>query len=219
MKRLRKEHAPLPIRFFHAGEYGEKKGRPHYHAIIFGDAFDTVYDPYDVERGLTGGIEHITWSSHRLDKLWPFGKNRVGRVTFESCAYVARYITKKITGPMAQSHYEVVDTETGEIFVRKPEYATMSRRPGIGYAHFEKHSKTIYPRDEVAMRGHLLKPPRYYDRCLEKQDPVAYRDLKDRRECALASVSKQDRSELRLIEREVCKLAQIGTLKRRYEIG
>ena len=39
MKRLRK-HFDGGIRFFHCGEYGDKNGRPHYHAILFGIDFD-----------------------------------------------------------------------------------------------------------------------------------------------------------------------------------
>lgn len=36
MKRLRKQVEPLKIKYFASGEYGDKFGRPHYHAIIFG---------------------------------------------------------------------------------------------------------------------------------------------------------------------------------------
>ena len=42
MKRLRKKKRSTtknPIRFFHCGEYGEKFGRPHYHAILFNTQF------------------------------------------------------------------------------------------------------------------------------------------------------------------------------------
>lgn len=217
MKRLRKHASACgypKLRFFHAGEYGEKFGRPHYHAILFGYSFRE--DAVDVEVSDRGDR---TWSSPLLSDLWKFGLNRVGEVSFESCAYVARYVTKKITGPSARDHYERIDPHSGEIFQLKPEYCTMSRRPGIGAAHFEKFRPEIFPADECVVRGKLCKPPRFYDRLLEKSDPVMYSHIKDQRECALELASKKDRSERRLEERETVKLAQIGTLKRRYEVG
>jgi hypothetical protein len=72
------------------------------------------------------------YKSDTLDELWGQGITEIGNVTFDSAAYVARYIMKKVTGPMAEEHYEVLQEETGEIGEREPEYTTMSRRPGIG---------------------------------------------------------------------------------------
>lgn len=226
MKRLRFELAPKKIRFFHAGEYGEKNGRPHYHAIIFGEDF------------VSGGTDHkssprgdVTWVSPLLQKTWPKGINRVGQVTFESCAYVARYVTKKVTGyrdwvdahgrrrPGAKAHYERICEATGEITALKPEYATMSRRPGIGALHLEKFIKEIYPYDECVSRGHPSKPPKFYDKLLERYDPELYAEVKDQRECALMLAPKEDRTDERLAVRERVKLAQIGHLSRSYEIG
>lgn len=216
MKRLRKWKHSVDggkIRFFHAGEYGEKKGRPHYHAILFGHSFEEeAYDSETNDRG------DKTWSSRELDRLWTDGMSRIGAVTFESAAYVARYVTKKISGRAAEGHYQRICETTGEIFSLKPEYATMSRRPGIGALHFEKYHQDIYPHDQCVVRGHPTKPPRFYDKQLEKINPVAYQDLKDQREHALALAPKQDRTDARLHVRETVKLAQIGQLKRKYEI-
>jgi hypothetical protein len=213
MKRLRKSEGANKIRFFHAGEYGEKRGRPHYHAIIFGQDFlDSAVEFEVSDRG------DRTFRSSRLSRLWPFGLNRVGEVTFESCAYVARYVTKKVTGPQARDHYERICERTGEIFDLKPEYMTCSKKPGIGFRHFEKYRDEIYPADEVISRGFPSKPPKYYDRMLEKCDPEMYLELKDQRECALA-LAPEDRTPDRLAVREAVKLAQVGHLTRRYEIG
>lgn len=227
MKRLRKEEGENRIRFFHAGEYGAKRGRPHYHAIIFGQDFRD--ERGEIESSPRGDI---TWRSPQLDRLWPFGLNRVGEVTFESCAYVARYVTKKISGSWNENpakccdgahpdrrHYERICETTGEIFELKPEYATMSRRPGLGAAHLEKYLPEIYPADEVVCRGHPTKPPRFYDRQLEKMNPSLYAEMKDQRECALMLSPMKDRTPDRLRVREAVKLAQIGHLNRRYEIG
>lgn len=36
LKRLRKKLPPKSLRYFYCGEYGERKGRPHYHFILWG---------------------------------------------------------------------------------------------------------------------------------------------------------------------------------------
>jgi len=214
MKRLRRRLGYTKLRFFHAGEYGEKRGRPHYHAIIFGHSF--FKDAYDVEVSDRGDR---TWQSPLLNETWPVGINRVGSVSFESCAYVARYITKKITGPQASSHYEKLNERTGELFQLKPEYCSMSRRPGIGSLHVEQLLSEIYPADEVVLRGTPTRPPKFYDRRLALLDPELYIKVKESRECALADSPIEERSPHRLAVKEIVKLAKIGQLSRRYEIA
>jgi len=215
VKRLRRSVEPRRIRFFHAGEYGERRGRPHYHAIIFGEAFRSARTEVEVsDRG------DETWSDGHLTSLWPFGRSRVGEVTFESCAYVARYVTKKITGAKASSHYQKCDPRTGEVFELRPEYATMSRRPGIGRLHIEKYFREVYSpaRDSVICRGRPAKPPRYYDKFLEQCDPQVYARVKEDRESALLGSANRTDEQRRISE--AVKLAQLGTfLSRRYEIG
>jgi len=215
MKKLRKSEPNL-IRFFHAGEYGEKFGRPHYHAIIFGQDFKQGLDKSSITKNPRGDL---TWTHPRLDALWGNGIARIGEVTFESCAYVARYVTKKVNGKLAKDHYQRVCEATGEIFSLKPEYCTMSRRPGIGKQHFVEYHTDIYPSDECISRGFPSKPPRFYDKQLEKIDPLTYLKIKEQRECALSLSPIEERSPRRLHVRETVKLAQISNLKRNYEIG
>lgn len=214
LKRLRERVSPLRIRFFHAGEYGEKRRRPHYHAILFGlDFYSGRYDVRVSDRG------DETWSHDLVDECWERkGLCRIGEVSFESCAYVARYVTKKVTGPRAEDHYWSYDQATGECFDLRPEYATMSRRPGIGCEHALKYLSEIYSRDSVISRGREAKPPRYYDSVLAKVDSSKYEQIKEDRESALRG--SPDRTADRLRVREAVKIAQLGTfLKRNYEIG
>lgn len=59
------------IKYFVAGEYGEQKGRPHYHAICFSDV------PIDIKQ------------------FWNYGFSDVKRVTIQSIRYVAKYSQKQ----------------------------------------------------------------------------------------------------------------------------
>lgn len=174
MKRLRSrfEHK---IRFYHCGEYGEEFGRPHYHAILFNHDFS------DKELVCYSGSEPL-YQSKTLQELWPYGLSRIGSVSFESAAYVARYCTKKVTGKSALAHYNRIDYFTGEVLCeKKPEYATMSRRPGIGRDWLKKFYPDVYPHDSFHINGKEVRPPKFYDTQFELLDPVQFELVKARR--------------------------------------
>jgi hypothetical protein len=202
MKRLRKHYRGERIRFFHCGEYGDLLKRPHYHAILFGIDFDDRY-PWRVCNG------HTSYRSPTLEKLWTLGLSEIGNVTFESCAYVARYALKKITGSYANEHY--ADRLTGEIL--PPEYVTMSRRPGIAADWYKRFKSDAYPSDFLIVRGAKVTPPKFYDRLLEKENPELYEKIKKRRR-ANARIREQDNDSFRLPVKESCAEARIKLLRR-----
>lgn len=174
VKRVRKRYGPGSMRYFHCGEYGALRGRPHYHAAVFGlDWTDSDLPEHRRKSSLfsnRGGNPVFTHPA--LEELWPDGLAVVGALTFESAAYVARYICDKVTGPAAFDHYSG----------RTPEYTTMSRRPhGIGKAWLDQFRADVYPRDEVIVRGKPARPPKYYDRLLELDDPNLHRQVRNRR--------------------------------------
>lgn len=207
MKRLRKRHGK-PIRFFHCGEYGETTARPHYHAIIFGIDFA------DKKLYSTNHQGDKLYSSEILDEIWGKGKCWIGSVTPESTAYVARYIMKKVTGELAQEHYETVNLSTGEIYARTPEYITMSNRPGIGYEWFKKYKSDLFPSDTVITRGKESLPPAYY---LKKYaelnqkgaDKIKARRVRRAKKCSADSTTERLRTRLE------CKKSKLSIFKKR----
>ena len=170
MKRLRKK-VGKKVRFFHCGEYGEKNGRPHYHALLFG------YDFPD-KKLWSKRDDVMLYTSQQLQDLWPHGFVTIGNMNFHTAAYVARYIMKKQTGENSEEHYTRWDPLTGEGSQIKPEYCTMSRRPGIGATWLEKYKADVYPHDYVVINGHKVKPPRFYDKQLPEDE---YEQLKAQR--------------------------------------
>lgn len=212
MKRFRKKFPDINIRYYMCGEYGELYKRPHYHAIIFG------YDFSDKKlEKIVDGNRYYT--SDTLRTLWPYGFNIITSVSFDTCAYVARYIMKKHLGKNAWKHYaEYFDDVSGE-FVghRIPEYTTMSRRSGIGKQWLDKYLQDVYPKDKVFMRGKgYSKPPKYYDSLYEIINPEDYSRIKQDRISAALSQAHESSTE-RLIAKQAVKLAQTSTLKRNLE--
>ena len=179
MKRLRKHkkaNTKNPIRFFHCGEYGEKFGRPHYHAILFNTNFN--------DRKPIPGQKNLT-TSDTLKKLWGKGHVSIGDVTFQSASYVAGYVQKKINGKQKEDHYRRIDKTTGETWVLPQEYATMSRRPGIAGLWFAKHKKDVYPSDNIHINGKEMRPPKYYDNLFQEQNPLQMEQIKENRTKAM----------------------------------
>lgn len=203
MKRLRKKFPRSKednIRYFHCGEYGEQNYRPHYHACIFNFDFDDKI-LWSTKNGFR------LYTSDTLQKLWPFGYCIIGDVTFESAAYVARYIMKKVTGKKADEHYQGLE----------PEYTTMSRRPGIGKGWLDSYLDDVYPSNFIVMNGKKMNPPKYYDKELEKLDDCLHSEMKSMRQAA-ASKHSDNNTLRRLTTRETVKLSQIKRLERPIEM-
>lgn len=205
MKRLRK-FADVPIRFFMCGEYGGRHCRPHFHACIFGFNFS---DRLEFKRG--GG--DVLYRSSSLENLWPLGFSTVGAVTFESAAYVARYVVDKINGANADAHYRSVDVTTGEVGQRVAEFCHMSLKPGIGRFFLEKFWKDVYPSGKVIVNGKEAKAPRYYDRLCNRRDSDEFAVVAYDRE-RMARKYFKDTSDDRLAAREAVAVARSKLSKR-----
>lgn len=202
-KRLRKAYGPF--RYLHCGEYGDHNYRPHYHACLFGIDFskDRVLWKKD------GANESFV--SPALNEIWGQGFTTLGHLTKQSAAYVARYVMKKVTGPMAEEHYRRLDHATGEEWSVKPEYVTMSRRPGLGREWLAKFKNDVYPDDEVIQDGERHRPPRFYDYVLEAEDPELLERIKEKRREA---ISKEEFTPDRLDAKEQIHNSKINQLKR-----
>ena len=203
-----------PIRYYHCGEYGDRFARPHYHACLFNIRLPDR-KPFKVINGVP------LFTSDILRKIWGKGHVSTGNVTFESAAYVARYMTKKVKGKNADAHYgESYDLETGEVFLaRQPEYCTMSLKPGLGRTFYEKYKDDIYTLDKCIIRGGIkCSPPRYYDNLYKAENPDHWREIEEKR---VANMEKhaENNSQARLKTRERVLLRRIENLKRTFETG
>lgn len=201
MKRLRKRvvgvglcpNGRKSIRFFCAGEYGGQSGRPHFHCILFNCFFP------DQERLANG-----TFRSVLCEDLWRCGNVVIGDVNARSAAYVAGYTLKKRHGAGAAEHYEdVLDSRTGELSSRRPEFVVMSRRPGIGSWWYDRFKDDLFPGDTAVSEGKCYKVPRYYwERFKLEADAGVVEEVAYRRELKAAE-QIEDSSPSRRFVREV----------------
>lgn len=161
------------LKFFGVGEYGEEKGRPHYHAIVFTDCIQRT-ERFGISSAESSRSGDLQFSSGLISEVWPYGLHRFSEVTFESAAYVARYALKKVSGALKSSHYGS----------RSPEFQSCSN--GIGKDWFKEFKEDAFPADSVIVRRNdrmvEMCPPEYYMRLLEKFDPAMFRRVKLARE-------------------------------------
>lgn len=198
MKSLRKKFG-AGIRFLQCGEYGESYGRPHHHVLLFNFDF-----PDKRFHRRAGGYN--LYRSAALESLWTKGLSEIGSLTFESAAYVARYITKKVTGECSDEVYSG----------RLPEYITMSRRPGIGRLWLDRNINNVYPLDRIYVRpGLLARPPKYYDRIFESLEKEEF--SKVRRKRVIKAKSRGDVGGDRLAVEEICLRLRLRQAPRNYE--
>lgn len=179
------------IRFFASGEYGEKNGRPHYHALLFG----ARHTDRDV-----------------LDNAWGLGHVNVQKVNTARINYIAGYTQKKWTD-RAQAAVEQLDESTGEIFRYQPPFIRMSRRPGIG-GHAREYTNSW--RQYAVFNGVKVRVPRFLHEAwrktatpeqieqnrAEKRDHALRRDTSPERLEAAHTIEKR-KTELRAQTRHV----------------
>lgn len=148
-KRLIKKYPNQGIRRLYCGEYGPRKGRPHYHAIIFG------YIPNDLEFYKKDDKGNYLFKSKELQKIWGNGFVTIGYVTAETCGYCARYTLKK-AGIKPQRRERIPNPEYNPLNPKRgnnkylykkpektPEFVISSRRPGIGHIYWEENQEKI----------------------------------------------------------------------------
>lgn len=176
MKRLRENTGLTGLKYYMCGEYGSKTSRPHYHVCLFGYNFkDLVF--YKNSKGFA------LFKSQFLTDTWKLGHCSVGACTFETCAYVARYVLKKVVGLQAISHYGV----------RTPEYGESSRRPGLGKAWYEAFKTDMLSERKVAVlkkgEAKVLPAPPYYDKFFKDEFPIRFAEIAQERKVYLTKQS------------------------------
>lgn len=180
LKRLRKHFPDDHIRYYLAGEYGPETFRPHYHAIVFGLHLSDLKPWRTSEQGFT------YYNSESLQRTWsvqdskgsyaPLGYAVVAPVTWETCAYTARYVTKKLTGPQAAFY---------DTYNLTPEFSIMSRRPGIAKQWYLDHPDCFdydYINIKTDKGGRKFRPPKYFQSMFEIDEPEKASEFKARRQ-------------------------------------
>lgn len=177
-KSLRKAYPDKNIRYYAAGEYGDQYARPHYHAMVFGFMPNDLipaskFDNKFVDKSVQG---YNYFVSPKLNELWKRGHVLVCQASWETAAYTARYVMKKLKG-VQSSFYKNNCIE--------PEFVTMSRKPGIGADWFEKNNVCYaiflknYIKTEKGSRE--LCNIRYFDNKLDQFYPFDFEKIKANR--------------------------------------
>lgn len=207
MRRLRK--TGRKARFYMCGEYGETTWRPHFHACLFGVEFPD-------RKRFSGQGELTLYTSDDLSRLWPHGHSLIGDVTFESAAYVARYVMKKITGSQADEHYTRVVPSTGEVVRLEPEFTRMSLKPGIGFDWIRLYHVEVLANNGVVVRGSVRRGlPRLYREYLKETDAFQALTVENYHDTVARAA---DNTRARLAVREQVTLAQVNRFARDVEL-
>lgn len=181
-KRLRKVYGS-GIRFYLAGEYGGQTLRPHYHTIVFNlklNLDDLTFYKNDPQG-------HSLYISDKLSKIWGNGFVVVGSANWQTSAYVARYVTKKIGSNELYSDIGLL-----------PPFSLSSRRPGIGYQFFIDHGYKDFYSLSTDDGGRKFPCPDYFLDILEQKDYNKYQEVKERRK--LVANSKLDELDMTDLE-------------------
>lgn len=194
-KRLR-SNTGQKIRYFLSGEYGTSTMRPHYHAIVFGLDPGPLDLQYVDSRGSpfyrSALVERVWSAEYDFNKLelavkrkdfdrvnyctetdyYRIGNVLLSPVSWDTCAYTARYVVKKLTGKGA-SFYD-------EYGLAVP-FSLSSRRPGIGRQYYDDYKDEIFRHEYFSIGdssgSRRVYPPRYYKSLFDVDNHDAFLEL------------------------------------------
>lgn len=217
IKRLRSYmdyHFGIKFRFYACGEYGSNGLRPHYHLALLGC---TLPDLDFWSRSKSG---FPTFRSSILESCWSKGFVSVNPFSWETGAYIARYMLKKQKGD---------DNFIFKVTGFPQEFSLMSRSPGIGKPYFDLHYQDIYKFDSITVfrggKGVTERPPAYFDSLYSSMFPDDFLEVqRKRREISNLSYysdfvshnSSLNHYDQRLVD-ERAKIDSIHALRRSFE--
>lgn len=144
------------FKYYQCGEYGDKRKRPHHHAILYG------FDPWNKE---DREIVYESWKRCEpffFDELpgdYLTSKSPVGKgmlpVCREDIAYTCGYVQKKLNGEMGKKEY-------GN---KRPPFATGSN--GLGLEFALKNAERLKENRWTYLNGKRIGLPRYFREKLE----------------------------------------------------
>lgn len=127
---LKRHRHQFNFRYYAVGEYGDETQRPHYHLLAFGHP--------SCSRGVTtpNGSGECCPVCDSVRKSWSKGHVYLGECNSHTARYVSGYIVKRWTRP-----------DHPELKGRHPEFARMSRKPGIGHDFMYEVASSILEHD------------------------------------------------------------------------
>jgi len=147
------------FKFIQTGEYGDRYGRKHYHAIIFNHSFtDMVFTGFYSDKG------NPIYTSAQLRSLWKNGNVQCEQITFNLALYVGKYITD------GWDDDELFHPETG--LIRKKPYSSSSH--GIGLTWLKKHWRDLLKVGKVMLRDRDTPIPRYFKKKMATLYPIDF---------------------------------------------
>lgn len=147
----------VKVKFYGVGEYGDAarhSHRPHYHIILFGVGLDDFPNKIPVGQN---ELRQFVYTDPFISDCWPYGNISFGDVSWRSCAYVSRYVNKKVLDPNSELYLDMCG--------KNHMFSLMSRRPGIGKKFLDEHPdcldcSSIYLSTSDGARK--INMPRYY---------------------------------------------------------
>ncbi len=164
--------------------YKRERGFTYYNSPSLQDCWSRTVDLEDLYDGDSLlGFDEVPDDSSEFSNIrgdntplrLPIGHIVVSEVTWETCAYTARYVMKKLKGPEADFYAK---------HCIEPPFTLMSRKPGIARQYYDDHPdvfKNAYINVSTPTGGRKIRPPKYYEKLYDLDFPEASAELKEQR--------------------------------------